>query len=511
MGSTFTGIEISKRSLFSHQAALTTTGHNISNSNTKGYTRQTVNLVAARPLEAVGLMRTTVAGQSGQGVEFSSITRIREGYLDAQFMNENKSLGQWTIRSDALEKLEKIVNEPSDTGIRQTIEGFWNAWQELTKYPDSRTNRVLVKERTIALTDSLNSTAVKLNELASDLTENIKVRAQQMDTILGGVAKLNEEIYRVEGLGNDANDLRDQRDLLVDELSGYINVTIIEDTRGYNISMGSTALVTGNSKDVEMTQSFLESSFGTNLQNGEVAGMIFSRDQLVTSYKEDLNAMVRSIVQGEVEITLPANTILPSGVTVTDANGTEFSGTLTSDTTVVVNGLNGLHQLGYTLNDTPGQPFFQITAGKEAETIKMNPDILDNVFLIAASNRTFVDEAGNTKVVKGSNEMALLIAGLKNKKFEYKEGQSGTVDDYFRSIIGELGVQGQEAHRQLENQKALVEHVESRRQSVSGVSMDEEMTNMIKFQHAYNAAARAMTTCDEILDKVINGMGVVGR
>ncbi|WP_127581214.1 flagellar hook-associated protein FlgK [Paenibacillus koleovorans] len=511
MRSTFTGIEIAKRSLFTHQAALTTTGHNIANSNTKGYTRQVVNFSASRPLEAIGLMRSTIPGQNGQGVEFTSIERIREKFLDDQFLNENKSLGQWTIRSDTLEKLEKIVNEPSDTGIRQTIEGFWNAWQELTKYPDSRTNRVLVKERTIALTDSINHTAVQLKELRNDLTSNIEVRARQIDNILGNVAKLNNEIFRVEGLGNDANDLRDQRDLLVDELSGYINVSVTETEQGYTLNMGSTTLVDGNEKSVDVDRAFLESAFGGEMNSGEVYGMIFSRDQLVTSYMEDLNVMVRAMVQGEVEITLPAGTMIPDGVTLTDKDGTEYTGTLAADTNVIVNGLNGLHQLGYTLNDTPGQPYFLMTAGAEAETLKMNPDIVENVFLIAASNRTFVDENGETKVVKGSNEIALLIAGLKNKKFEYQEGQTGSIDDFFRSIIGELGVQGQEAHRQLMNQTALVEHVESRRQSVSGVSLDEEMSNMIKYQHAYNAAARAMTSCDEILDKVINGMGVVGR
>src|SRR5690606_21132053 len=123
MRSTFTGLEIAKRSLFTHQAALTTTGHNVANVNTRGYSRQVVNMVAARPLEALGMQRTTIPGQTGQSVEFTSITRVREQFLDKQYYNENKSLGQWTVRRDTLEKLEAIINEPSDTGIRQVIDG----------------------------------------------------------------------------------------------------------------------------------------------------------------------------------------------------------------------------------------------------------------------------------------------------------------------------------------------------------------------------------------------------
>ncbi|MDF2721738.1 MAG: flagellar hook-associated protein FlgK [Paenibacillus sp.] len=514
MRSTFGGLEIAKRSLFTHQAALTTTGHNIANTNTAGYTRQTVKFVAARPMEAVGMQRSTVPGQSGQGVEFSGIERIREQFLDDQFINENKSLGEWEIRSDTLEKLEKVINEPSDTGIRQTIEGFWSAWQELTKDPDSMTNRVLVKERTIAMTDAMNDTAKKLKDLSNDLTENISVKSGQIDTILGQIARLNEEIYRVEGLGNDANDLRDQRDLHVDELSKMINITVVEQEQGYNVLMGATSLVAGRDKQVEVTPALLEGAYGGDMQTGEVYGMILSRDHIVKSYVDQLNTMVNSMVNGQVQVTLPANTMLPTGVTLTAADGSTVTGTLAADTTVLVAGLNGLHQLGYDMKANPGKPFFQMTAGNEAETIRLNTSILDDVFTIGAANRTYtvlVNGTPEVRVVQGSNELALLVAGMRNTKFEYTSGQTGTVDDFFRSIITKLGIEGQEAHRQLANQQVLVEHVAERRQSTSGVSLDEEMANMIRFQHAYNAAARAMTTYDEMLDKVINGMGVVGR
>ncbi|MDF2669747.1 MAG: flgK [Paenibacillus sp.] len=527
MGSTFGGIEISKRSLFSHQAALTTTGHNIANSDTRGYTRQVVNLTAARPMEAVAMARTTVPGQSGQGVEFTSITRIRERFLDQQFYNENKSFGEWSLRNNTLEKLEAIINEPTDTGIRQVITNFWNAWQELSKIPDNLTARSIVKESAVAMTDAFNHTAKQLADLRADLTDNINVKVTEVNSTLSQIAALNHEIYRIEGLGNDANDIRDQRDVLVDDLSKVINVSVVEAQNGYTISMGSLELVNGFEVSTEVSAQSMEQSFASrDLSSGEIFGMITSRDLYVKSYSDQLDSMARAFVQGDVKVTLPAGVVIPEGTVI---NGTTYSGsvaarTLTTPLDTTVSGFNGLHSLGYTLTDGApqnGGVFFQTKDGTgtiTAGNIGVNPDVVNNVQKIAASMRTYMDPITNTeKLVVGNNDLALLAAGLQLQKFDFDPDQTGTavlnggtLDEFFRAVVGQLGVQAQEATRQALNQKIMVEQVESRRQSVSGVSLDEEMSNMIKFQHAYNAAARALTSQDEILDKIINGMGRVG-
>jgi flagellar hook-associated protein 1 FlgK len=486
MRSTFSGIEISKRSLFSHQAALTTTGHNIANANTRGYSRQVVNLVAARPLEAVGMMRTTIPGQSGQGVEFDYIRRIRESFLDKQYYNENKSLGQWTVRKDTLEKLEAIINEPSDTGLRQVIDSFWNNWQELSKQPDNMETRAVVKESALALADAFNHTARQLKDLSSDLTDNIDVKVTEVNSLLQQIRNLNEEIFRIEGLGNDANDLRDQRDVLMDDLSKVINVTVQEEADGYTVRMGNVVLVQGRTA-VDFTLDTVDANYaedGTgNLNNGELFGLKYANDKLVKEYRSQLDALIT---------TLAAN-------------------------------VNAVHKEGYTLKHPveKGGDFFVFTGDPSlsfSERVRVSSAITDNVENIAASGRTYVDASGVTRVVKGDNENALKLANLKNQKFNFEGSgvskiilNGGTFDEFLRAVVGEIGVQSQESIRQATNQQILVEQIESRRQSVSGVSLDEEMANMIKFQHAYNAAARAMTTFDEVLDKVINGMGVVGR
>jgi flagellar hook-associated protein 1 FlgK len=526
MRSTFHGLETAKRSLFTQQAALSTTGHNIANANTKGYSRQVVNMVAARPIEAVGMMRSTAKGQLGTGVEFNSITRIREAFLDDQFRNENKFFGEWSTRLDTLEKLEAIFNEPSETGIRQVFESFWNAWQDLSKEPDSATARAVVIERALALTDAFNHTAKQLSDLSSDISDNITVKITQINSLTSQIAVLNDQIIRLESLGDNANDLRDQRDVLVDELSKMVNVTVTETETGYDINMGNVQLVAGREVVTTIDENNLMTFYGTgDLNSGEMYGLILSRDVYIPSYRDQLDTMAKALVEGEFEVTLPAGTVVPDGTVI---NGVTYSGsvaarTLAADTKITVKGINGLHRLGYTMEKpaSVGSDFFVAADGSgeiTAANIRLNPYIQENGNRIAASAKTYVGSDGNEYAVVGNNVIALAVAGLRNIRIQFDSlgtGNSslaeGTFDEYWRAMVGRLGVQTQEASRQTDNQKILVDQVETRRQSISGVSLDEEMSNMIRFQHAYNAAARTMTVMDEVLDRVINGMGLVGR
>lgn len=430
-------------------------------------------------------MRSDIPGQMGQGVEFTSINRIREGFLDRQYYNENKSYGDWSIRKDTLEKLEAIINEPSDTGLSQVMNNFWNSWQELTKQPDNLETRAVVKESALALTDAFNSIATKLNDLNTDLNDNISVKATQVNSTLKQIAALNVEIFRVEGLGNDANDLRDQRDVLLDDLSKIVNITVNEDPTGYTVQMGNAVLVTGQTAN-EFNLDTIDTTYPSDLNSGELYALKLSTTQYVNEYKNQMNSLASTIIKE----------------------------------------VNAIHSQGYTLKGpeaTRGGVFFnpiaEADAGRAAELMNVSSTITEDVENIAASKAIFTDAAsGFDKVVRGNNELALQIAGLKNVKFNFDGSglqkiilNGGTFDEFLRAVVGTIGVQTQEATRQTENQKILVDQVESRRQSVSGVSLDEEMANMIKFQHAYNAAARSLTTFDEALDKVINSMGVVGR
>lgn len=522
MRSTFHGIETAKRSLFTQQAALNTTGHNVSNVNTKGYSRQVVNMAATKPLEAIGMNRSTAPGQLGTGVYFTSITRVREKFLDQQFRDENKSLGSWQIRADTLEKIETIYNEPSDTGIRTVIDNFWKSWTSLSQDPENVTSRKVVRENAIALTDTFNQVSKQLTDMRSDLTANIDVKASQINTTLSTISNLNGEIRRIEGLGDDANDLRDQRDLLTDQLSNIISIRVVETSDGYQISMGGQGLVDGETVTAPVTSDSLKEAYDSgDLSSGEVHGMIFSRDTYVADYLNQLDALANTMANGEIEVTLPAGSVIPDGTVLGSTTYSNALGnrTLTSDLKVKVQGLNGLHQLGYTF-DTPissGVPFFTSKDGGAitAASMDLNSIIKNDATKIASSMRTVGTGTAET-TVKGNNTLAMTVSHLKDTLFTFSGPASGgvtsgTLDDFFRATVGQLGVQSSEATRQTKNLQTLVDYVDSRRQSVSGVSMDEEMSNMIKFQHAYSAAARFMTTIDEVLDKLINGTGTVGR
>ncbi|NIK79344.1 flagellar hook-associated protein 1 FlgK [Paenibacillus castaneae] len=518
MASTFHGLETARRSLFTTQSALNTTGHNIANANTLGYSRQVVNMTASRPIDAVGFSKSTAAGQLGTGVEASSITRIREKFLDNQFRNEYKSHGNFTVQLDTLSKLEGIVNEPSSTGLRTVISNFWNSWSELSKNPENADGRKVVMEQTMALVDSFNYTAKQLDDLKADLTENAEINLNTVNSIVTSIAQLNGEIRRVEGLGDNANDLRDQRDLITDELSGLINIRVEDQANGYRITMGGMELVQGNAT-TELDMAAINTAFVSgDLNSGAIYGTLYSRDHFVGGYISELDKLVQTMANGEFEITLPKGSVLPEGTVLNNVTYTGTNRTLTEDTKVTVNGLNGLHQLGYSLaGQEAGLPFFTDSTGGtsnlHAGNITLNPAIVANSNLIASSMRVVTNADGSESVISGNNSLAVLFSQMRDVRFDFDPGageNKNTMDAYFRSIVGQLGVQAAEATRMQANQQIIVDQVESRRQSVSGVSLDEEMSNLIKYQHAYNAAARNMTMIDDILDKVINGMGRVG-
>jgi len=470
MRSTFFGLDIGRNALQAQQRALDVTGHNIANANTEGYTRQRAVMETTKPFAMPAFNRPIGAGQIGTGVQVQEVKRLRDDFIDLQIRKESAVTSEWERRKNTLEKLEVIINEPSDAGLRTVLDQFWEAWQTLSTRPEDGSVRAAVKQRGITLTDTFNHMHRQLVDLQNDIDASLRIKVDEINNITVQIASLNEQIVKVEVSGDHANDLRDRRDLLVDQLSGLVKISTKEDQYGaLTVSIGGRALVSDQVVEKLTAVSVPPNGFaevrwvsdGTVVSpgGGALEGLIYSRDTIVDNQLTQINLLASNFI-------------------------TRF---------------NNQHQLGYGLDSNNGYSFF---AGLDASDIMLHADI-NNLDHIAAA-------AGPPApaISPGDNGNALALVTLKH---DVTTMGTGTFDDYFRGMAAQLGVDSQAAGRMVDNQQLLMSQLDGQKHQVSGVSLDEEMTNMIKFQHAYNAAARVVTTMDEMLDVIVNRLGTVGR
>lgn len=482
MRSTFFGLEIGRRGLQAQQRALDVTGHNVANANTPGFTRQEAVLTTTTPFPVPALNRPWGAAQVGTGVEISEIRRLRDQFLDLQVRHENKTLGYWEARRDALRKVEVILNEPSDTGLRAVFEQFWQALEELSKNPESLAARSVVRQRGMALAETFNHMDRQLRELQEDLNSAVEVKVKEINSLGSQIAALNQQILKIEVTGARANDLRDRRDVLLDQLAKLVNFQAHEDNRGLvNINIGGRPLVQGEELYGLKTES--------DPNNDGFLKVLWEADgQPVQIEAGTLRGLIE--MRGYVENDTKKGFVR------------EMREKLDALATTLIDKFNEIHKGGYGLDGTTGNDFF---SGNSAATIEV---VITDLNKIAAA-ATWDDDGE-----PGDGSNALALAQLKHQLTMILPGNTkptATFEDYLRSAVGQLGVAAQEANRMVENQELLVSQLENNRQAVSGVSLDEEMVNMIRFQHAYNAAARVITTMDEMLDLIISRMGLVGR
>lgn len=481
---TFAGIEIARRALQAHRFALDVTGHNIANANAPGYSRQVVRLAATSPYTVPGLNSPGGPGQVGTGVTVAEVVRMRDRFIESQINSELHTYGYWEKRQQILSELELTYLEPSEVGIRSALDQFWESLQELSKSPESMATRAVVRERAEVLAETIRNTYEQFAPLQRSLDAEIRTRVTEINAIGDQIAALNEEIRSVIAAGQSPNDLLDRRDLLVEKLSKIVDVSVVERADGMiAVAIGGVMLVDGKmNREIVTVDSnadgFVElmwagGNIPVTVSSGELKALFEARDEVVPSYIDQLNEFARTLI---LEI-------------------------------------NAVHRQGYSLadiqnagNTPPAQPsninfFHEDPAAliNAAETIRLSDEILENVANIAAS---LSGTAGD-----GSN--ALKLAQLKHAKI-YADN-SATPGDFLGAMIASLGVQVQKAERMVEHQEVLLGHLEALRASVSGVSLDEEMTNMIQYQLAYAAASRMVTAMDEAIDTIINRMGLVGR
>ncbi|GGE84929.1 flagellar hook-associated protein FlgK [Priestia taiwanensis] len=519
MRSTFQSLETAKRGMAMQQTALQTLGHNITNANTPGFSRQRVNFQTTTAFPKPGMQAPFLPGQVGTGGEAGSVQRIRDNFLDLQFRKEVNKLGFYGAKTDALKKMEDIMNEPSEDGLSKQLNNFWKSLQDLAVNPQNSGARSVVLERGKAVTETFHYLSNSLKDVQKDLNNQISVTTKEVNSLIEQISNVNKQIADVEPHGYLPNDLYDERDRLVDQLSGLVNVKV-----SYVESGGMAKPEAEGRASIELLDA-----------NGSPMGLLVDGLDLNTK-PNYLTVNYESRPLGEASyvtgITVGPNTIPMKDFASTgklkgliDSYGYVENGTprtikgeypemlqqLDQLAGSFVIAFNEAHKQGWTLDGDTGKDFFDPT--------KLTADSIS----LAIKSPTEIASAGQPTTSggtenKGNGDNALKLAEILRGKITIygdpatkSNPKEDTMDSFYQGMIGTMGVRAQESERLMNNSNLLAANVEDRRMQVSSVSLDEEMINMVKYQHAYNAAARNITLVDEMLDKIINGMGLVGR
>ena len=523
--SSFFEFNVAVQGLYSARMGLNVVNHNITNASTPGFSRQAIEQRATRPMAL-----NNGTGMLGTGSEVVSVQRIRSHYLDQKFWSENIKFGEYEVKANELAGIEALFNEPSNTGFSKIMNEFYSALSEMEKNPGDLSYRQGVKQMGIQLTTYFNNTAQSLQRIQRELNDAVQNKVDQINSYASQIATLNKQIYNLELDGNRANDLRDQRDLIVDKLSKIVDVQVSEITvsetadsgdvyqndRGrknqhfiVTIGNGQTLVNHFHKRELKTVQrdsvdpttqvAYLKDvvwkdNEGVKLavSGGELKGYLDMRDgddgksganyRGIPYYMERLNRFVQNFAMSFNE------------GKVMDLNGIEKN--LLAD---------GGHAQGKTLNGDTGIRFFSFDGvdykNITALNFSLSQDVLSDVRNIAAGDPSGIGATNDAKMLRA-------LMGLRHNNGMFTEGEP---EDFMRSIISVIAVDNNQAKRFSENQGNLLKTVDTQRESIKGVSLDEEMANMIKFQQAYNAAARIITTIDGIYDTTINRLGLVGR
>jgi flagellar hook-associated protein 1 len=507
MSSTFHGLQVAKRGMDAQQAALYTIGHNVSNANTPGYTRQRVSLETFPAYPAPGMNQTGTAGQIGMGVEASTVERIRDTFLDTQYRDETIKVGYWDARAGALEKMEEIMNEPTEDGLSAVFNQFFESIQDVASHPSEAGARSVMIERAEAVGDTFSYLSTSLKTVQGDLQNERDVAVTQVNSLLEQISNVNQQIQNVEPNGYLPNDLYDERDRLLDEISKFMPVSLEYTKSSGNASATSEGVVT---VQLQTSQGPITLLDGKTHQVNAIS-LKTNQDSYVTEiHIGDEIRNPESFPQGKLKGLIEA-----SGYIDNSGNKTGVYASMIDDLDEMayefVNWFNDKHQQGVTLDGDTGMSFFNEISQKEgaATGIVITDTIKQNTNNIAAASSASSGDDGTGR--KGDGQNAQLLSQFRQKVLINSGNQAVSLDGFYQSVIGQMSVDAQQANRLKSNSETLQGAVEQRRQSTSAVSLDEEMTNMIQFQHAYNASARMVTMIDEMLDKIVNGLGTGGR
>jgi flagellar hook-associated protein 1 FlgK len=387
------------------------------------------------------------AGLIGSGVDVVEYARARDQFVDIQLRAQTMLKGYHDATSDGLQQVELALNEPSDNGVSKLLEKFWSAWHDVGNAPENPATRQALLQTGATLAGGLQSLRSQLDTISAQVASNLGITVQDVDSTVSDIAAIDAQIRTAVANGQGAsNDLLDRRDVLLDKLGGLVNLKTTEQPDGTVTLEIGSFTVLSGATPTSIGSA---SALGTNLTSGKLAGL---RDlaTTVTGYTTRVDALAVSLRDG----------------------------------------VNAFQTSGYTLaGTTTTEPFF---TGTDAATLAVNANLLADPSLLAASS------APNAP---GNGENALAVAALRG---------GAAIDGAYVTLVTDIGSDAAAANRNASNAGVLVDALQGRRESLSGVSLDEEMTNMLRYQRGYQAAARALSAMDELIEVLVNRTGRVG-
>ncbi len=455
--SLFDGLNIAKNTLKTQTIVINTIAHNVANANTPGFSRQRVILTP--------VINNTIKGSSnlmiGAGVEATEIIRIRFGLYDQMYRKENQDLNDFKRTEELMYQVELLFDEPSDRGMNSVLNKFFNGWQEVANVPQNMAARQSLKSMSIELTTRMNRIFSRLQLMREDINSEIATIPSDINLITSQIADLNASIRLSESQKTSANDLRDKRDQLVDELSEFASVRAIEQKDGtYTILIGTKVVVERKSLNKLSAIRSVPGNMGTKTvivaedgteftpEHGKLGALIKFRDNIISKVMDNLNVLAETLVKV----------------------------------------INFEHRIGYGLDGENERNFFD-PARTKAFNIRIS-DNIDDVTHIAVSG----DGA------KGDNANALNINSIKDLKVV---NQRFTLGEHYSSMITEIGIWAREAKSSRINEELLVSQVDNAREGIKGVSIDEELILMIQTQRIYQSASRIIVVLDSLLEDIL--------
>ncbi len=648
MPNIFAALEIGKRALQTQQVSMQTSDHNVANANTPGYSRQTAIITTAPSLPLIGSQQNSA--RLGTGTQIATISRVRDKFLDVRIREMTEDVGKFSRLGDVFDVLEIIFNELSaTTDINHLFSEFWNAWETLAQDPTDRALRIDLRQRAEMLIGDIRNLYARLREVQNEQDSELHIKIAEVNQKAALIAQLNDEIVTVESSGAPANDLRDRRIVLIEELASLSNIEVAELYNGsVNISIEGVPLVQSNrARELHITlgqeHNRVATENGTEVYftGGEIGGIVTARDVAIPSLLSQLDELIATLVeevnaihrQGysldgdttnvnfftpytpiyEMELTqaddqffasllggelVAANigeklTLIPADpdtqlefiasdglyegtakvevlnnglIKILDDGGTRITEShlklpgaaipmgehqiqleqrgnqlfarldqgramaISDNPTLVAGSPAEAIQVLFQREPTaPGEIRFTIDRRAQREPALTNLISAGNTGLAPGDLQGFVssiDVSRAAEVVSlasevvqdvgtiaaaqtqapGDNTNALEIVQLQNQPF--MAGGTLTLDAFYGSMVTSLGIEAAQTQQNLENVDLVLQQMLNRRESISGVSLDEELTNIIRFQDVYEAAARLITIIDSMIDTVINRMGI---